>query len=147
MDLYNFQYALRYLQIKLTCNSKTNFEFFVTFNNSNQMLWKDENVVMQVIKFDGSQMLLTICNPNQELFYSMLFDRRNYDEIVNDKSKNLNHLILKGRGLKSHARFQCKISNILGEISQNDETTSSSMKLNFLSITSVALCFYILIIL
>lgn len=136
-DPFNFQYALRHLRLKFTNNMA---EHFVTFNNSNQMLWKSMNFIVQVIKYDRNQVLLTVCEPNDGLVYSLLLDRRNHDEIASDTSTKLNHLVLRGRNLNIHSRFTC--SNVQ-QIEASDGN-SKARKFNF--INSFSMIFMLLIL-
>jgi hypothetical protein len=68
------------------------------------MLWRDDNATMQVIKFDGNQMMLTICKSARTEFYTILANRVLEDEITSDAKQNdytsFNRLILQGRRLK-----------------------------------------------
>lgn len=134
VDPYNFRYAMRHLQIKFIRNLKTFEEHFVTFNNSNQMLWKGNDIVVQAIKFDGNQLMLSVCETHTESLYSILLDRRNYDEIANDRSTKFSHLILRGRNLKIHSSFTCNITQI--EAIDGTTNSSSGLKFNFIFLLS-----------
>lgn len=142
-DPFNFQYASRHLRLKFTNNSRVTVEHFVTFNNSNQMLWKSADFIVQVIKFDRNQLLLTVCEPRDGLFYSLLLDRRNHDEIASDTSTKLNHLVLRGRNLNIHSRFTCHVQQI-GAI---EEVTDGSSNSNFINSFFIIFLLSILILL
>jgi hypothetical protein len=119
-DPFNFRFAHRYLEINFF-NGTSTFSNYLSFNNSKQMLWKGNDIVMQIIKFDGIQMMTTICLPKEEFLFTLLLDRRNYDEIASDTATKFNHLILKGRNLKVHSNFMCNIR----------PKSSASTKFNF----------------
>jgi hypothetical protein len=125
VDPFNSRLALRHLKVELIRGSKM-IEYFLTFNNTNPMHWKSEaGISMQVIKFDRTRMMLTVCNEGEELLYSTLFDR---NVIENTESKNFVHLLLQGRNLKIHSSIMCSQQREM-------ENASSKLNLSFLLLT------------
>lgn len=113
IDPFNFRLALRHLKVTITKSNANTAEFFVTFNNTNQMLWHgSDDVVMQIIKFDGIQMMMSICGRAGEPFYTILAMRDYSDD--DDKRQvdttRLHRLILQGRNLKVHSKFNLEFN-------------------------------------
>lgn len=106
IDPFNFRLALRHIKIALYTNSIQTQEYFMTFNNSNQMIWYSDSMKMQVIKFDGNQMMVTFCVMNRGEIYSILLKR--YDDsgksFLSD-SIHSNRLILDARNLKTRSKY------------------------------------------
>jgi hypothetical protein len=106
IDYFNFRLALRHLKVNFYTNNKKPVQYILTFNNTNQMLWYGNNVRMQIIKFDRRQMMLTVCAMDKGEIYTILSNR--YEENRNEfqaDSTHLNRLILQGRNLKIHSKF------------------------------------------
>lgn len=106
-DLYNSPRELRYLQINFNdeANSRT-LTYILSFYNQKKMYWKGNDTIIQVIKFDkkalfgGKSIMATICKPKEEVFYSVLYDNRNGENIADDRSTNFNHLLLMQKKFK-----------------------------------------------
>lgn len=110
-DPYNFQFAIRYLQVKFIRNHQEVIEeHFLSFNNSNQMVWKSSGLIAQVIKFDPllNQMILSICEPHNERLYSLSLNRGNISNIGSIQ----HNLLFTGRKLKIHSKFTCNTKQI-----------------------------------
>jgi hypothetical protein len=107
IDPFNFRLALRHLKVKFTKNGNKVTEFVMTFNNSNQMLWRgSDNTVMQVIKFDGKQMMVTICDRKRGEIYTILASRGSNDD--KKQTDTNSRLILQGRNLKVHSKYSLR---------------------------------------
>lgn len=132
VDHFNFRFAHRYLEVDFITNTK-NVSRFLGFNNTNQMLWKGDDIVMQIIKFDDHQhqAMTTICMPKEELLFTILLVRRNYDDI-DVKATKLNHLILKGRNLKVQSSYGCNIQHQTDIGSDISASPQSNFDMKFL---------------
>lgn len=120
IDYFNFRLALRHLKVSIYTNNIKSVEYILTFNNTKQMLWYGDNIRMQIIKFDRKQMMLTVCAMDKGEMYTILSNR--YDENRTEyqtDSTHLNRLILQGRNLKIHSKFDLQ-TNCSSSTAEND---------------------------
>ena len=133
IDYFNFRLALRHLKVNFCTNNKKSLECILTFNNTNQMLWYGNNVRMQIIKFDRKQMMLTVCAMDKGEIYTILSNR--YDENRTEfqaDSTHLNRLILQGRNLKIHSKFDLQTncsSGFENDLPENDLVENESTEI------------------
>ncbi|KAL7033771.1 hypothetical protein ACKWTF_007716 [Chironomus riparius] len=126
IDYFNFRLALRYLKVNFYSNNMKSGEYILSFNNTKQMLWYGNDIRMQIIKFDRKQMMLTVCAMDKGEMYTILSNR--YDENRNEyqtDSTNLNRLILQGRNLKIHSKFDLQTncsSDSNNDLDENEYT-------------------------
>jgi hypothetical protein len=90
----------------------SNEEFVTTFNNSNQMMWYGNGVVMQIIKFDGTQMMMTVCVKDTRELYTISANRIYESDEKKADMTNKNRLILHGRNLTVFSEFNLGFSCI-----------------------------------
>ncbi|KAG5680024.1 hypothetical protein PVAND_009557 [Polypedilum vanderplanki] len=117
-DPFNFRLALRHLKIEFIKNNNVT-KYFATFNNTNQMLWRGNNIVIQIIKFDEFRdkidnkdddfMLMTVCEKDKGELYTISANRT-YDSKKADFSSK-NDIYFRARNLKifsqHNLQFDC----------------------------------------
>lgn len=114
----------------------------MTFNNTNQMLWYGNQMRMQIIKFDGKQMMLTVCAMDRGEIYTILSNRHvgNGNEFMVDGT-NLNRLILQGRNLKIRSKTDLHTNcKDIGE----EATTDKGIRVNLSFVSLIILLMEVL---
>lgn len=135
-DPFNYLLSLRYLKLKFdyTTHSLTSY---VTLNMTNVGFWSGDvvgagdKIVVQVMKSDNTQLMLTICTDSK--LYTVLLNKNTDDESFKN-SKQLNKLILEIRKLKvlSTANLQTNCTAELGEESSATNVQFSIVSVFFL---------------
>jgi hypothetical protein len=130
-DLYNSPLALRHLKLnfyfdaaKVSCQ--------VTLNMSNIGYWSSDDVTVQVLRRDESQLLIAICDHDK--FYAVLLssDPDNKMQVGADINKKL--LDIKKLHTLKTVKLDVECSapeNFIKDQQINDDQVSSTGKLNF----------------
>jgi hypothetical protein len=144
-DLYNSPLALRHLKLNFYFNALEVSSYQVTLNMSNVGYWNNNDVTVQVLRVDESQLLLAICENDK--FYAILLE--NEAKVKDDRlrvSSEINMSLLKVKNLTTLKRSKLDAEcteipeNIIGNHhhhhhthndNSQDDQVSSSGKLNF----------------
>lgn len=80
-DPYNHRLSIAYLKLIYETPNDVS-EQIVSYNNTLPALWrgKDKEII-QVVKADTTQLMLTFCQPNQQQLYTILFAKKAITEV------------------------------------------------------------------
>jgi hypothetical protein len=109
-DLYNYQLSLRHLKLKLVYQFH-DVIYSASLNMTNVAFWKGENFTVQVLRFEGNRLTLTICESDSKLFTIVL--KENDDAIDLEADANEKFLIKSIMGfkkLKVHSTAQLNVN-------------------------------------
>lgn len=129
-DLYNSPLALRYLRLTFSTNgAKVHHQ--VTLNMTNVGYWSNDDVTVQVLRRDESQLLVAVCK--DEMFYAMLLNHENSKDDL-QVGKDINKKLLDVKGLtvlKSVEIDECaEIPQNLLDDSDTSESSSTALRIN-----------------
>lgn len=142
-DLYNSPLALRYLQLIFNTNgAKVSRQ--VTLNMTNVGYWSNEDVTVQVLRRDESQLLIALCE--NEKFYAMLlgYDDENVKGLQVGRDINKSLIAVKGLTILKSVKIDndCEEipQNLLENTNENDQSSAIAQKIN-LSLVAILLVF------
>lgn len=133
-DLYNYLLSLRYLRLHFT-HPGISMSHFVTINMTNVGLWNGDQLTVQVLKFDGNQTLLMICDPNIARVSTVLMNRDADSHVTNQKL----NLLLQAKKLEVYSTTSLRTNCSL--IEETDEDSLSAGRTAHISLISILVLF------